>query len=112
MKPTHDRLAAAFLALLLASACGSSVLAEPKDDAPLQQIQWTVGPAEADLGGGARLQVPSGYRFTGPDGARIWAQLCNNPYAGELGVLTPPVGATSIWYVLFSYDDVGHVSDD
>lgn len=81
-----------------------------------ERIQWTVGPAEADLGGVARLQVPTGYRFTGVPGSKLWMELTNNPYEGELGVLIPPfnehAGELPAWYIVFSYEAIGHVKDD
>lgn len=81
-----------------------------------RSIEWTIGPAEADVGGVAGLHVPAGHRFTHAAGARLWMELCGNPPGDELGVLIPPLDETAgtlpNWFVIFSYTEIGHVPED
>jgi uncharacterized membrane-anchored protein len=112
---THMRpvLALTTLSVWLAPALAA---AQQQDPAELyRRIGWVTGSAEVDLGGVATLQVPTGYRFTSGEGAHLFMELCNNPRADELGVLVPPPdplnGSTQSWFVVFSYDDIGHVAD-
>jgi uncharacterized membrane-anchored protein len=88
-----------------------------QEQSPLDKINWVVGPAKVNLGGTATLNVPSGYRFTDANGARLWAEANQNPPNElEVGVLVPPVEVlgdpAKTWFVIFSYEDCGHVSDD
>jgi uncharacterized membrane-anchored protein len=72
-------------------------------------IAWTKGPAKVNVGGQAEMQVPQGFAFTGPDGARKLLELMHNPTAGsELGILTD---AELGMFVLFEFEDIGYVKD-
>src|SRR4051812_45906854 len=54
-----------------------------------QKIVWQQGPCIAQLGTVAQIRVPVGYRFTGPDGTRIMAELVGDPPGNKLGMIVP-----------------------
>lgn len=73
-------------------------------------ISWQVGPCTVNLGSSAELKVPSGFRFTGAEGAEKWARRNHNPPDKAcVGVLVP--NALN-WFLEFDYDDSGYVPDD
>jgi uncharacterized membrane-anchored protein len=87
-------------------------------DAKLQQmialrksIIWQDGPGVGKLGSTAEIKIPAGYRFTDQAGAAKWAESNENiPDSAELGVLMPK--SDPKWYIVFSYEDSGHIPDD
>lgn len=96
--------------------CTGTVLinaaANPNADSPslLESLNWTEGPAMADLNTIAQIQVPVGFRFTGPEGTQQLLRAMGNPTSGsELGFLTPE---TLSWFVVFEFEEVGYVEDD
>jgi uncharacterized membrane-anchored protein len=75
-------------------------------------IDWTIGPATADLGSIAQIELPDGFRFSGKSGVKTFLELTENPTSGrELGVLIP-AGADDMWFVIFEFDPIGYVKDD
>lgn len=87
---------------------------QPKSARP--QIQWQDGPAQADLGNVAQVQVPKGFKFTGIEGTKTFEELLQNPVDGkELGVMIPDLkdkdDADGFWFVLFEFDPIGYVKD-
>jgi uncharacterized membrane-anchored protein len=75
-------------------------------------IHWTTGPASADVGDIAQIDLPEGYRFSGKAGVRRFLELTQNPASGnELGVLLPPDG-DDMWFVIFEFNPIGYVKDD
>lgn len=101
----------------LIAVCAATMLLAAAWDARAQEarapdIDWTVGPATADLGGIAQIDLPDGFRFSGKSGAKKFLDLTENPTSGrELGVLIPPT-ADDMWFVIFEFDPVGYVKDD
>src|SRR5208283_636722 len=76
-----------------------------------RSIDWQDGPGTGKLGTIAELKIPAGYRFTGQDGARKWAELNENiPSNADMGVLMPKTNAG--WFIVFTYEDSGHIADD
>src|SRR6188472_135618 len=74
-------------------------------------IRWQTGPCIAKIGANAQISIPDGYQFTGPAGARAWAELTQNPPDSRtLGVLMPIKG--SDWFMVFEFDASGYVKDD
>lgn len=72
-----------------------------------QDPNWILGPAKADLGDFAKIEVPEGYRFTDGRGARILLQRMKNPVPRNVvGLLTPDSGK---WWVVLDYADVGYL---
>jgi uncharacterized membrane-anchored protein len=76
----------------------------------LSQIDWTKGPAKAELKSLAEVQVPEGFMFTGSKGTQKLLEAMGNPTSGsELGFLAP---TSLVWFVVFEFSDVGYVKDD
>jgi uncharacterized membrane-anchored protein len=100
------------MATLFSAARPLVLRAQDPDEAP--QIDWLNGPAVATLGDVAKLTIPAGYRFTGPDGARKVLELTHNTTSGsELGILTPmPSDDAAEWFVIFTFRKTGYVKDD
>src|SRR6185369_224014 len=73
-------------------------------------INWTRGPAKAELKNLAEVQVPEGFVFTGAKGTQKLLEKMGNPTSGsELGFLAP---TSLVWFVVFRFSDVGYVKDD
>lgn len=105
----------------MAMTAGVAVAADAKDEpndakvqkaiALLKSIEWQNGPGTGQLGTVAEIKIPAGYRFTGRDGARKWSELGQNiPNNADVGVLMPT--DRSGWFIVFTYEDSGHVADD
>jgi len=111
----------AFLALALTlstSASTSPPIQEPESGAAGPSlwdiVEWVEGPGEAQLGNRAQLDLPEGFRFTGPEGTRTLMEAMQNPVSGrELGLVfaETPDGEPS-WFVVFEFDESGYVKDD
>lgn len=103
-------------AMLLATSASAQQPAPPapedkhaRAEAILKSIQWTVGPAKAQIGDNAELPIPEGYVFTGAAGTRKMLELMENPTDGrELGLLTPK---TMAWFMIFEFSSIGYVKD-
>lgn len=81
---------------------------------PLPGVKWTMGPGKGDLGN-AQIDIPEGFAFTGRDGTKAFLEATENPVGTtERGTMwrIPPVGTTNSWFVIFEYEDSGHVKDD
>ncbi len=79
-------------------------------DPQFDTIPWQKGPCKANVGTMAEIQVPAGYKFTGPAGARQLLELLGNPTSPrDVGLLAPENGD---WLLSFEYDDIGYVKDD
>ena len=75
----------------------------------MEKIGW-VREGAGDLGGVAKIAIPKGYRFTQGSGAsRVLELFGNLPMPSASGMLTTE-GLGS--WIIFSYDDSGHVNDD
>jgi uncharacterized membrane-anchored protein len=124
-RPRRSIVAGLFGVALFASAalsCGqSSILAQEPSAAEKEylamqrqlydSIRWQTGPCIAKVGSNAQISVPDGYQFTGPAGARAWAELTQNPPDDRtLGVLMPVEGRD--WFMIFEFDESGYVKDD
>ena len=81
---------------------------------PLPGVKWTMGPGKGDLGN-ASIDVPAGFAFTGRDGTKKFLEATENPVGTtERGTMwkIPPQGTTNSWFVIFEYEDSGHIKDD
>jgi uncharacterized membrane-anchored protein len=86
---------------------GAQAQSEP--ERVLRSISWTEGPANADIGSHARIELPPATRFTAGDGTRKVLELLHNPTDGsELGLLTPD---DLDWFLTFEFSDIGYVKD-
>lgn len=118
--PTHSsrKLLQAWLTcVLLGSTCLSLAAQqetpEPEPEASSEQAEampGIEGPAKADLGTVAELDVPAGCHFFGPEDARQILEGMGNPSSQrELGLVSNAAGE---WFVVFEYSESGHVKDD
>jgi uncharacterized membrane-anchored protein len=74
------------------------------------KIKWTKGPAKADIGSIAEMDLKEGYVFTDGDGARLLLESMGNLTSGsELGFLAP---ASLDWFAIFRFAEEGYVKDD
>jgi uncharacterized membrane-anchored protein len=89
----------------LALAAQSVIAASSKD-----KVNWTKGPATANIGSHARIEVPEGYVFTdGPGSRTVLEAMGNIPDGTELGLFAP----TNLeWFAIFDFSDEGYVKDD
>lgn len=81
---------------------------------PLPGVKWIMGPGKGDLGNAA-IDVPEGFAFTGRDGTKKFLEATENPVGTtERGTMwkIPPAGETNSWFVIFEYEDSGHIKDD
>ena len=99
--------------IVLGALCLAALPAQAADaeaSSPLDKINWTKGPAKADLKALAEIQVPEGFVFTGAKGTKKLLESMGNPTSGsELGFLAP---TSLVWFVVFEFSDVGYVKDD
>ncbi|MBC7795048.1 MAG: DUF2167 domain-containing protein [Clostridia bacterium] len=76
-------------------------------------VDWQRGPTKADLEN-ATVDVPEGFAFTGVAGTRKFLEATGNlPGTSEKGTLwkIPTVQGARTWFVIYDYDDSGHVVD-
>jgi uncharacterized membrane-anchored protein len=77
-----------------------------------RSIRWQKGPDVGKLGTVAEIQIPAGYQLTDREGAAVWAELTQNvANPDRLGVMMP-TGKNENWFIVFTYDDSGHVKDE
>lgn len=80
----------------------------------LPGVTWVRGPGKGDLGN-SKVDVPEGFAFTGVMGTRKFLEATGNlPGTTEKGTLwrIPKEKGARTWFVIFDYDDSGHVADD
>jgi len=76
----------------------------------LNEVQWTKGPATANLGPIAEIRLPKDYIAASGDDTRRLMEAMENPPTGiEVGFVAPQ---TFKWFVVFEFDDIGYVKDD
>lgn len=101
-------------------AAGPDVAAPPVRAAPVQQPAAATPAPQGRSGliplgdGGLSINVPSGYRFYGPEEARAYLQRANQiaPSGDIYGLLArtgQDIRAPGTWATVISYDDVGYV---
>ena len=99
----HLLMAFVGLCLLLSNA----LFAQEKT---IQDLPWVVGPTKAQLGTNASMQLPEGYAFLGPDGAKEFNRITENPDSGVDEYVVAKQDLS--WIAFFSFDLVGYVKDD
>lgn len=82
-------------------------LAQAKD---VSELPWVEGPTNGQVGANAQIRVPEGYAFLGPDGAREFNRLTENPDSGVDEYVLAKDDLS--WVAFFSFDPVGYVKDD
>ena len=99
------RLLLALLAMGLL-ACNLAFGQEKK----ISDLPWVRGPTTGQIGANASIKVPEGYAFLGPDGAREFNRITENPDSGVDEYILAKQDLS--WVAFFSYDAVGYVKDD
>ena len=102
---------------MLYAAIGCGVFAglaanaqEPLEAAsPLDDLGWVQGPTAVAITDRATLQLPEGYVYLGADDTRVLMELMENPSSAEEFYVAP---IDADWFVVFDYDDTGHIEDD
>ncbi len=75
----------------------------------IEQFGWS-REGKGKLSGRSQVDIPRGYRFTGPSGTQKMLELSGNIASKrELGMLTTE--GFGPW-IIFEFDDVGYVKDD
>ncbi len=87
--------------------CCNGVFAQAKD---VSELPWVEGPTTGQVGANAAIQVPEGYAFLGPEGAREFNRLTENPPSGADEYVLAKDDLS--WVAFFSFDPVGYVKDD
>lgn len=94
-----------------AEAAPASSESSASSDA-ISHIQWDRGPTTAKIANVAEIRVPSGYKFTGAEGARAFlTSIGSAPSPKTVGLLVP-LGLTPPWVVAFTYEEIGRVPTD
>ncbi len=101
------------LGFLTFSFITSSNLSTFGQNAPLfsrpDLINWVNGPAKADLGANAEIDIPPGFSFVSGQEAVTVLKMMNNPAPASLaGILAP---ASRRYLVVFEYSPVGYVKN-
>ena len=105
------RAAALTLALVAFTVPVPAQELAPGEQGP--QIDWVEGPRTVDLGKNlAEIRVGTNFIFAGPEDTRTLMKLQGNPPTDlEVGYITP-AAENENWFIVFEYEDVGHVKDD
>src|SRR3954469_15039955 len=110
-----------FIALLACSAICVFALEKPQPSTPAKndqnksgglfdRIQWTKGPAKADLEGMAEVQIPAGYALTGRQGTREILEAMGNITSGKEVAFLAPTNLAR--FAVFRFNEDGYVKDD
>ena len=118
MRISLHRRSSLFLAALLCGLAIETAASAVRAQAPAEQaassnatIRWQRGPCEGQIGKVAQVDVPEEFQFAGAEGTAVWLQANNiRPSDKHVGVLLPSTLAER-WFLVFSYDDSGYVSD-
>lgn len=76
---------------------------------PLDALDWVQGPASVAITDRAMLELPEGYVYLGADDTRVLMELMENPGSNNEYYVAP---VDDDWFVVFAYDDTGHIEDD
>lgn len=99
----HLLAAFAFACLFLSNA----VFAQEKK---IEDLPWVTGPTMGQIGANASIQVPEGYAFLGPEGAKEFNRITENPESGVDEYILAKQDLS--WIAFFSFDLVGYVKDN
>jgi uncharacterized membrane-anchored protein len=86
-----------------------------KRRAKFDSIEWLTGPSKGRLGEIGEIDVPQGCKLTQERGALTYLELTENiPDGNEVGLLrcADASNADRHWFVIYTYDESGHVKDD
>lgn len=113
---THDVKAvrlSVLLGLLTFSLLNSTTQTAFSQNSPLfsrpDLINWVNGPAKANVGANAEIDVPPGFSFVSGQDAVTVLKIMNNPAPPTLaGILTP---ASRKYFIVLEYNSVGYVKN-
>jgi uncharacterized membrane-anchored protein len=75
----------------------------------ISSLDWKTEGA-GEVGKLATVEVPAGYRFTGPEGTiKLMEKFGNLTNGQELGFISPD---DMSWFAVFEFDEIGYVKDD
>ena len=83
------------------------VMAQVND---VEDLPWVVGPASGEIGRWATIKVPDGYVFLGPEGAREFNRLTENPSPDNDEYVLASDDLS--WVAFFSYAQTGYIKDE
>ena len=102
-----------YFKLLVSTVCGLAIAGAAwagESPAATPKLNILKGPAKAQLGNIAQIDLPSGYAFLDGKSTRAIMKASGEPTSGnELGFLRP---TNAHWSVLFEFSNVGYVKDD
>jgi uncharacterized membrane-anchored protein len=106
-RPGASRLYAVVFLFALAVLPAGAQQPEP------MSLDWQHGPTKAKIGNNvAEIDVPEGYMFVGAKDTQRLLESWENPIAGNELATIAPVAETEQWVIIFTFDDVGYVSDE
>lgn len=113
MRNAFPALAAAAFVLCAALAARPAHAQEaPPAEAsdPVAELPWEIGPTTGRMAERAAIDLPEGFVFLGPEGARGFNELMENPPSGVDEFVVAPDDLR--WTAYFWFDPVGYVEDD
>jgi uncharacterized membrane-anchored protein len=97
-------------AVLLAAGCLAWLGMRANAQEAKSKLDVIRGPAQANLGGHANIEVPEGYVFLDGSTYRKLLKAQGEPVSGDEAGWLKPTNAQ--WAVVFHFSDVGYVKDD
>ena len=90
---------------------------EPATEEETQEAQWPpfdwqIGPTKLQVGTQGTLDLPAGYRALGPEHTRDFQRMMDNQTSLAEVLTIVPDDLAGQWFLLFSWEDCGYVSDD
>lgn len=104
---TTSRVLIVSALLMLAHAAASQEMSEAEQI--YSSLNWTTGPGTYDVTPGASIELPAGYDRLDPSDTKKLMELYENPSSGNEYYVGPE---DERWFVIFSYEDTGHIKDD
>ena len=110
--PVFKHLMAAVLAAacLFASDVSAQDASSQGQKSPIDALPWQAGPMVGHIGNTATINVPEGYKFLGPAGAKEFNRLTENPSPDVDEYLLAKQDYS--WIAFFSFNNSGYVKDD
>jgi len=105
------------VALATSGVCVSSAFAQTADSQQQAQAEmirqvdalgWVRGPATVPIGNEAKVRLPKGARYLGPEGTSKFLQLNGNPPADHDYTIAAEGFS---WFAILEFDPAGYVSD-
>jgi len=98
------------LLALIAPIIACVTLSVAAQDNPDEGLPWQRGPTVVQMGSHAAMDLPEGFKFLDPDGARELNVLMQNPPVGtdEYAI----ADASGKWVAFFAYEETGYIKDD